>query len=62
LADTLNNLTKVLVTYPFIKDVVPKRYLSAVVWQNNTALLHDLWIPARGVLGKFQSELYRMTE
>lgn len=62
LADVIQKLTEMLATYPFIKVVQAQRYLSASVTQNETAVLNEWWVPGKGVVGRYQGDIYTETE
>ena len=62
LAETLSKLTEILVSHPFIKEVTPKKYLSALVWQNETAVLNEWWVPGKGVVGRYLGDIYTQME
>ena len=62
LADVVQKLTEMLATYPFIKVVKSQRYLSATVTQNETAILNEWWVPGKGVVGRYQGDIYAEME
>ena len=62
LADLVQKLAEMLTLYPFIKEVQPKRYLSSTVWQNEIAVLNEWWVPGKGVVGRYQGDIYTEME
>jgi hypothetical protein len=58
----LQQLTEKMASYPFIKSVEAKRFLSAPVTQNETALLNEWWVPGKGVVGRYLGDIYTQME
>jgi len=62
MSDAVQKLTKMLASYPFIKFIKPQKYLSAAVTQNETAVLYEWWVPGKGVVGRYQGDIYTQME
>jgi hypothetical protein len=61
LAETLTKMTEILISYPFIKEITPKKYLSATVWQNETYYCNDKVRDAKGI-PRYRGDIYMDTE
>ena len=62
MADVIQKLIHMLETNPFIEQIAPKRFLSATVTQNETAVLNEWWVPGVGVVGRYQGDIYTEME
>ena len=62
MADVIQKLITMLESNPFIEQIVPKRFLSATVTQNEIAVLNEWWVPGVGVVGRYQGDIYTETE
>ena len=62
LADVIQKLTEMLAKYPFVNPINSQRYLSSTVWQNEIAILNKWWVPGKGVVGRYQGDIYTETE
>jgi hypothetical protein len=62
LANVIQKLTEMLAKYPFVNLINSQRYLSSTVWQNETAVLNEWWVPEKGVVGRYQGDIYTEIE
>jgi hypothetical protein len=62
MAETIQGMTEMLASFPFIELIKPQRYLSAAVTQNETAVLNEWWVPGKGVVGRYQGDIYTQME
>ena len=62
MAESIQRLTEMLASYPFVKFIKSQRYLSAAVTQNETAVLNEWWVPGKGVVGRYQGDIYTQME
>lgn len=62
MAETIQRLTEMLTSYPFVEFIKSQRYLSAAVTQNETAVLNEWWVPGKGVVGRYQGDIYTQME
>jgi len=62
MAKTIQGMTEMLASFPFIELIKPQRYLSAAVTQNETAVLNEWWVPGKGVVGRYQGDIYTQME
>jgi len=62
LANVIQKLTEMLAKYPFVNLINSQRYLSSTVWQNETAVLNEWWVPGKGVVGRYQGDIYTEME
>ena len=62
LANVIQKLTEMLAKYPFVNLINSQRYLSSTVWQNETAVLNEWWVPGKGVVGRYQGDIYTEKE
>ena len=62
MAETIQGMIEMLASFPFIEFIKPQRYLSAAVTQNETAVLNEWWVPGKGVVGRYQGDIYTEME
>jgi hypothetical protein len=62
MADVIQKLIHMLESNPFIEQIAPKRFLSAPVTQNETAVLNEWWVPGVGVVRRYRGTIYTEME
>jgi hypothetical protein len=62
MTDIIHKLNELLAKNPFVKFITPQKYLSAPVTQNETAVLNEWWVPGKGVVGRYQGDIYTEME